>query len=181
VGGPERRERKEGREREREYKFPLLEESLCEHHPSHLTILHPGRIFRSKTLAQTHMHHPDAATPRPAPSSERPLKSLILCQLVLADSVVPLGSRQGLTRPDATFVAFSTVTALTAETKFAPHTLGVSRARGPSPRRCAVHVSGLDRERTARGSSIPIFDPFQADLQIPALNLQIAGASSQSA
>jgi hypothetical protein len=111
-------------------------------------------------------HLESPASSSSSPSSKRPRKSLILCQLVLADSVVPLGSRQGLTRPDATFVALSTVTALTAETKFAPHTLGVSRARGPSPRRCAVHVNGLDREPTAHGSSIPNFDPFQADLQI---------------
>ena len=84
--------------------------------------------------------------------------------------------------PDATFVAFSTVTAPTAaETKFAPHTLGAIREGAPSPRWCAVHVSGLDRERTAHGGWVPIFDPFRADLQIPALNLQIAGASSQSA
>ena len=94
---------------------------------------------------------------------------------------MPLGSRQGLTRPDATFVALSTVTALTAETKFAPHTLGVSRDAFPSPRWRAVHADEFDRELTAHGSSIPIFDPFQADLQIPAPNLQIAGAYSQSA
>ena len=127
-------------------------------------------------------HLESPASSSSSPSSKRPRKSLILCQLVLADSVVPLRSRQGLTRPDATFVAFSTVTAPTAaETKFAPHTLGAIREGAPSPRWCAVHVSGLDRERTAHGGWVPIFDPFRADLQIPALNLQIAGASSQSA
>ena len=94
-------------------------------------------------------------------SSKRPRKSLILCQLVLADSVVPLGSRQGLTRPDATFVALSTVTALTAETKFAPHTLGVSRARGPSPRRCAVYVYVFGLVSFGCGDQISIFRPIR--------------------
>ena len=108
-------------------------------------------------------HLESPASSSSSPSSKRPRKSLILCQLVLADSVVPLGSRQGLTRPDATFVALSTVTALTAETKFAPHTLGVSRARGPSPRRCAVHVSGLDRERTAHGGWIAVHTPLDCN------------------
>jgi hypothetical protein len=90
--------------------------------------------------------------------------------------------RQGLTRPEATFVAFSTVTAPTAaETKFAPHTLGAIREGAPSPRWRAVHAYGFDRERTAHGSSIPNFNLFPAESQIPVPNLPIAGASSQSA
>jgi hypothetical protein len=117
-----------------------------------------------------------------SPSSKRPRKSLILCQLVLAVSVVPLGSRQGLTRPDATFVAFSTVTAPTAaKTNFAPHTLGAIREGAPSPRWRAVHAYGFDRERTAHGSSIPNFNLFPAESQIRVPNLHIAGAHSQSA
>ena len=99
-------------------------------------------------------HLESPASSSSSPSSKRPRKSLILCQLVLADSVVPLGSRQGLTRPDATFVALSTVTALTAETKFAPHTLGVSRDAFPNPHPHSVHADGFDREPTAHGSSI---------------------------